>query len=486
MPSLFTKLQKVFSRLTKTEEIRVRIAPSPTGYLHIGTARTALFNWLFAKKNNGVFILRIEDTDLERSEEKYEKDILEGLAWLGLIWDEGPGKGKYGPYRQSERLDSYEKYLKKLLDEGKAYYCDCSKEELEKDRQEQQKRGESPKYSGKCRQKNVTAQQAQLIRFKIGEGEVKFQDLIRGEISFNSGLIGDIAIAKNLRTPLYNFAVIVDDYEMKISHVIRGEDHIANTPKQILIQKALSFPHPQYAHLPLILDPDRSKMSKRYSATSIKEYRMQGYLPEALLNFIALLGWHPIGDREKMPIREIIKEFDLSRIQKGGAVFDVQKLDWLNAQYLKERNEKELADLIRGLYGEQIQDPPEKLLKILKVGKDRMVKLSDYFNLRESFELSEYPAELLIWKNSSKPQTKKNLQKTKEIAKEILQHEFSRETLEGLIMPLADSEGRGEVLWPLRVALSGKDKSPGPFEIMDVIGKEETLKRLGAALEKIE
>jgi nondiscriminating glutamyl-tRNA synthetase len=458
---------------------RVRIAPSPTGYLHIGTARTALFNWLFAKKQGGKFILRIEDTDLERSEKKYEKDIIDGLSWLGLEWDEGP-------YRQSERLNIYEKYLKQLLKEEKAYYCDCGKEELEKERQEQQKRGESPKYSGKCRDRGISAEQAQVIRFKIGEEEIKFKDLIRGEISFKSGLIGDIAIAKNLRTPLYNFAVVVDDYEMEISQVIRGEDHIANTPKQILIQKALNFPHPQYAHLPLILDPDRSKMSKRYSATSIKEYQTQGYLPEALVNFITLLGWHPNDDREKMSIPEIIEKFDLGRIQKGGAIFDIQKLDWLNAQYIKEKSNEELARLINELYGEEIKDTQEKMLKILKVGKERMVKLSDYLALKESFELSEYPAELLIWKNSDKFQIKENLRKTQEIIRGVISHEFNRETLEKLIMPLADSEGRGEVLWPLRVALSGKDKSPGPFEIIEVIDKEETLERLKIALEKME
>src|SRR3989344_5438972 len=224
----------------KKNKIRVRIAPSPTGYLHIGTARTALFNWLFAKKMGGKFILRIEDTDLERSEKRFEEDIIKGLKWLGLDWDEGP-------YRQSERLEIYKKYLIKLLENGNAYYCECPKEELEEERQLQMKRGEAPKYSGKCRDKNLS--NGQLIRFIIKKGKVTFQDLIRGEISFDTDLIGDIAIAKNLKTPLYNFAVVIDDEEMKISHIIRGEDHIANTPKQILIQKALGFPRPHYAHL---------------------------------------------------------------------------------------------------------------------------------------------------------------------------------------------------------------------------------------------
>lgn len=475
-------LKKIFRK----ETVRVRIAPSPTGYLHIGTARTALFNWIFARQNKGKFILRIEDTDLERSDPKYEKDIIEGLTWLGLEWDEGPGvNGKYGPYRQSERLDIYEKYLKQLLEENKAYYCSCSKDELDRERQEQMKRGEAPKYSGKCRDKRVSKSEAQIIRFKAESGTISFHDIIRGEISFDAKLIGDIAIAKNTRTPLYNFAVVIDDYTMRITHVIRGEDHIANTPKQILLQQALGFPEPKYGHLPLILDPDRSKMSKRFSATSINEYKEQGYLPEALTNFIALLGWHPTDDSEKMEISEIIEKFDLERIQKGGAIFDVQKLNWLNAQYIKERGDRELAGDIQALYGDQIKDSPAKTLKILRVGKERMVKLQDYLELTDSFGLSEYDGKFLNWKNTDQSQTKENLRKTLEIIKGVLLHEFNRESLERLIMPFADAEGRGAVLWPLRVALSGKDKSPGPFEIMEVIGKEETLKRIEKAIEKI-
>src|SRR3989338_1267749 len=298
------------------QSIRVRIAPSPTGFLHIGTARTALFNWLFAKKEGGLFVLRVEDTDLERSDSKYERDIIENLEWLGLVWDEGPlaapenkigelpfssqspkYKGDFGPYRQSERLDVYEKHLKKLLDENLAYYCYCSKEELEAERQSMLAQGLPPRYSGKCRAKPKSGENLQLIRFKVSEAKLSFTDLIRGKIAFDTSLIGDIAIAKDLKSPLYNFAVVIDDYEMKISHVIRGEDHIANTPKQILLQKALGFSLPQYAHLPLILDSDRSKMSKRYLATSIKDYRDQGYLPEALVNFMALLGWHPAPEK---------------------------------------------------------------------------------------------------------------------------------------------------------------------------------------------
>ena len=468
----------MFLNLFKKEEVRVRIAPSPTGYLHIGTARTALFNWLFAKKSGGKFILRIEDTDLERSEKKYEKDIIDGLKWLGLEWDEGP-------YRQSERLDIYEKYLLQLLKKGDAYYCSCSKEELEKERQRQIAGGESPKYNGRCRNQNISEKKAELIRFKVNTGQVEFQDIIRGEISFDAGLIGDIAIAKNLKTPLYNFAVVIDDYEMKISHVIRGEDHIANTPKQILIQRSLDFPEPAYAHLPLILDPDRSKMSKRYSATSIKEYKEQGYLPEALVNFIALLGWHPADDREKMLISEIIEKFDLSRIQKGGAVFDVQKLNWLNSQYIKEKNNEEILHLLRELYGKDLIGNDTEILKIIKTAKQRMNKLSDFNDVQLAFNLADYSPELLIWKNTQKEKILVNLKLTKELLRSLLLNEFDQNNIESQFMPLANTNGRGEVLWPLRVALSGKDKSPGPFEIMDVIGKEETLRRVEIAIKKL-
>ncbi|MDO8430192.1 MAG: glutamate--tRNA ligase [bacterium] len=464
----------------RKNKVRVRIAPSPTGYLHIGTARTALFNLLFAKKMGGKFILRIEDTDLERSEKRFEEDIIQSLKWLGLDWDEGP-------YRQSERLDIYEKYLIKLLKDKKAYYCKCRKEDLEKERELQTKLGEPLKYSGKCADQNISPDQASLIRFKINAAQVVFKDLIRGEINFDSALIGDIAIAKNLRTPLYNFAVVIDDYEMKISHVIRGEDHIANTPKQILLQQALGFPEPKYAHLPLILDPDRSKMSKRFSATSIQEYREQGYLPEALVNFMALLGWHPSDDKEKMDIDEITIKFEIDRIQKGGAVFDVKKLDWLNSEYLRGEDNAILLKSIKELYGKELGGlNDEVLFKMLTVGKARISKLRDFLDLKASFDLLEYSLDLLIWKDTDKKIILENLKKSREILRTVLNTKFNKEDLEKELMPMADTRGRGAVLWPLRAALSGKDKSPGPFELMDVLGKDETLKRIELAIQKLE
>jgi nondiscriminating glutamyl-tRNA synthetase len=328
----------------KSKNIRTRFAPSPTGNLHIGSARTALFNYLFAKQNKGKFILRIEYTDKERSKKEFEEDIVENLQWLGLEWDE--------EYRQSQRTKVYEKYLKKLLKEKRAYYCFCTKEELEDMKQEQMSRGEAPKYSGKCRnlsekeiENNLKQGKNYIIRFKVEPKKIKFNDLIRQEVEFDTGLIGDIAIAKDEKTPLYNFSVVVDDNEMKISHVIRGEDLLPNTPKQILLQEALDFTRPEYAHLPLILGPDKSKMSKRHGATSIKEYAEQGYLAEAVINFLAFLGWNPGDEREIFSLASLKKEFSLEKIQKRGAIFNIKRLDYLNGFYIRRKPLEELTEL---------------------------------------------------------------------------------------------------------------------------------------------
>ncbi|MFN7088300.1 MAG: glutamate--tRNA ligase, partial [Candidatus Paceibacteria bacterium] len=315
-------------QLTIVEGPRVRYAPAPTGPLHVGGARTVLFNWLFARKYGGSFIIRIEDTDVERSDPKFEKDILDSIRWLGLDWDEGPDiGGSYGPYRQSERLTIYAKYIKKLLDEDKAYRCFCSEEDLKAERQEMLSRGVPPKYSGRCKtlskeevEKNLKDGKFFLVRIKMPAKIVEVEDLIRGKVRFDTNLIGDIAISKKEDIPLYNFAAVVDDYEMKISHVIRGEDHLSNTPKQIVLQELLGFAHPEYAHLPLILGPDRTKLSKRHGAVGISEYRKLGYLPEALINFLSLLGWHVAGDREIFSKEDLIREFTLDRVQKAGAV----------------------------------------------------------------------------------------------------------------------------------------------------------------------
>lgn len=476
---------------TSKKEVRVRLAPSPTGPLHLGTARTALFNWLFAKNHNGKFILRIEDTDIERSEKKYEKDIIKGLKWLGLDWDEGPDcGGEYGPYRQSERGDIYEKYLKKLLDENKAYYCFCAKEELESDRQAMLVQGLPPKYSGKCRHlskeekgKRIEERESFVIRFKTPETEIEFNDIIRGKVKFNSALIGDFVIAKDLRTPLFNFAVVIDDFEMKISHVIRGEDHLSNTPKQILIQKAFGFEEPKYAHLPLILAPDRSKLSKRYIESSVFDYKDEGYLADALVNFLAFLGWHPEDEREILSRDDLIKEFNLRRVQKGGAVFNIEKLEWLNGQYINKSKPADLVKAIKELIPLEWSENKKLLLKIIAVEKERIKKLTDFRELADFFfKLPNYDVKLLSWQNMATEKIITNLELLLGTLKEILEEDFSKTELENKIMPLSEVWGKGELLWPLRVALSGKQASPGPFEIMEILGKEETLKRIRSAI----
>ncbi len=518
-------------KLIKPGEIRVRIAPSPTGPLHIGTARTALFNYLFAKKNQGSFVLRIEDTDIERSDTKWEEDIMENLKWLGIEWSEGPdGEGDYGPYRQKERQKSYTKYLKKLLDEKKAYHCFCSEEELEAQRQYQMSIGQPPHYNGKCAnlsekemKKYLAEGKPSIIRFRTPLKKVKFVDLIRGQVEFDASLMGDISIAKNLTTPLYNFAVVVDDFEMKISHVIRGEDHLSNTPKQILIQKALGFPHPKYVHLPLVLGPDRSKLSKRHGTVSVAEYRRAGYLPEAMNNFMVLLGWNPGGDREFFSMNSLIKEFSLKDIQKAGAAFNQKRLDFLNGFYIRQKSTEKLTKLClpylieEGLIEPQFESkqyPPayggmeitqtykvsetgervsfDSLEKIVEIYKKRFKKLSEISELTDFFfkDKLDYPKELLSWQDMNDKEIKASLDKSEKTLSKIKIEDWRQENLEKILVTEAEklsakkgdkTLNRGDLLWPLRVALTGKESSATPFEIAEILGKEKVLKRIKEA-----
>jgi len=470
-------------KINLTENIRVRIAPSPTGYLHIGTARSALFNYLFARKQGGKFILRIEDTDLERSDPKFEKDIIDGLTWLGIEWDEF--------YRQSERLETYAKYLEKLLNDGMAYRCFCSEEELEKERQERMSGGLPPVYSGKCRnlseqeiKKNLAEGKKPIIRFKSPEKKIIFHDLIRGAVEFDSALIGDFSIAKDLVTPLYNFAVVIDDFEMKISHVIRGEDHISNTPKQILLQEALNFSQPRYAHLPLILGPDRSKLSKRHGSTSAAEYKQQGYLPEAMVNFMAFLGWNPGGEKEIYSMGELIKNFSLEKVQKGGAIFNTQRLDYLNGVYIRQKPLDELAGLCQPYL------PPEADKQIIKKAvslyHERLKKLSEITELTDFFfeDALKYDKELLKWKDMTDGEVKEVLEKLDKILCDISEGDWRKEHLGEILIKEAEGTGdKGKLLWPLRVALTGKKASAGPLEVAEALGKEKSLARIKQARE---
>ncbi len=422
-------------------KIRVRFAPSPTGLFHIGSSRTTLFNYLFAKKNKGSFILRIEDTDKQRSKKEFEKDILEGIKWLGLKWDE--------LYYQSKRTKIYEKYLKQLLDSGKAY-------------------------------------KKEIIWFKNPNKQVAFDDLIRGKIEIDSSTLGDFSLAKDIKTPLYNFAAVIDDYEMKISHVIRGEDHISNTPKQLLIYEALGLIPPKFAHLPLILGQDRSKLSKRHGATSLTDYRKQGYLPEAMVNFMALLGWSPQGENQKdeeiLSLNQLIQKFSLEKIQKGGAIFNIEKLNWFNSYYIRRLPLNKLTKLcIPYLTKSGLINPRFKvktLEKIVGLEQERMKTISEVGELTKFFfKKPEYNAELLKWKSMTVNEIKESLK----ISERILSKEkdFVSKKLEKTLMPEAEKIGdRGRLLWPLRAALTGRRASPGPFEIMEILGKNETLKRI--------
>lgn len=476
------------------DPIRVRIAPSPTGLLHFGTARTALFNWLFARHHGGTFVVRIEDTDVERSTKAFEDDILTGLRWLGFNWDEGPDVGgPYGPYRQSERLALYRPYLVQLLDEDKAYHCFCTKAQLDADRQEMQAQGKTPVYVGRCsalskeeQAKRVAAGEASVIRGRVPEGTIEFHDIIRGIVSVQASLIGDVIIARSLDLPLYNFAVVVDDHAMKISHVIRGEDHISNTPKQIVLQKALGFATPEYAHLPLILAPDRSKLSKRYIETSLNDFKAQGYLPDALVNFMAFIGWHPTDDRDVLSRDELIRDFDLERVQKGGGVFNLEKLEWLNAQYIKQLPIEVLADALVPFIPAAWRSQRDLLHRVVAVERDRLKKLTEFVESAGFFfELPDYAAELLSWKGADAATTKEHLQSVSAILDGVSEDQFTKETLEQALMPLADARGRGGVLWPLRACLSGEKASPGPFEIMPALGKGETMRRIAGAIDKL-
>jgi glutamyl-tRNA synthetase len=467
--------------MESSRPIKVRFAPSPTGPFSIGNARTALFNWLFVKSKGGEFLLRIEDTDKERSKKAYEKEILEGLKWLGLAWNEKP-------VRQSERLELYESALQKLLDEKRAYWCFCLPEDLEAERQAQLSQGMAPKYGGRCR--NLSEDEAEkrrrngkpaVIRFKMPEKKVTVNDLVRGQVHFDAELLGDIIIAKDLKEPLYNFAAAVDDAEMEITHVIRGEDHLANTPKQILIQEALGLSHPHFAHLPLILGPNRKKLSKRHLDKSFLDYRKEGYLPAAMLNFLVLLGWHPVEDRETISQKEQIQEFTLERVQKGGAIFNEEKLNWLNAHYLKQLEPEEILENLKPFIPAAWLKKKKMLLTVIKVEKERMRTFHGFKELAAFFfELPDYNGGMLIWKQTPQEKILDNLKKTRDVIKNP--GGVSSEK----IMILAEREGKGEVLWPLRVALSGRDASPGPLEILEVLGKTEALKRINRAIKKLE
>jgi len=464
------------------DEVRVRFAPSPTGHLHIGGARTALFNWLFARHNKGTFILRIEDTDRTRSTEDYIGSIIEGMTWLNLDWDKGP-------YRQTDRLDVYKKYTEKLLEEGKAYYCYCSPEELEERRQAALAQGKSPKYDGRCRDlRESVACRKPAIRFRMPlEGEIEVHDLIRGNIIFDNKLLDDLIIMRSDGTPTYNFTVVVDDVDMNITHVIRGDDHLNNTPKQIHIYTALGYQIPLFAHLPMILGSDKTRLSKRHGATSVIAYRDAGYLPEALINYLVRLGWS-YGDQEVFTKDELVEHFSFENVGKSAAVFNPDKLLWLNSQYIMNSSSSELADLVMPfLIREKIVSDsslPDKewLSRAIDTLKERSKTLSELagslrYYIEEDVEYNVKAKETFL-----NEKYLSNLVEVREALRGV--DKFTAAAIEQMFTSLI---GRlniklGGIAQPVRVAITGKAESPGIFEVLEIVGKERTMKRLDKAI----
>ena len=442
--------------------IIVRFPPSPTGLLHIGGARTALFNYLFAKHLGGKIVLRYEDTDKERSNPDYVKNIEECLVWLGIKFD-----GE--PVYQSKRTEIYKKYLKDLVVAGQVYE---SKEEG----------------------KEVEGKRSSVLRFKNPNIRITWNDLVRGEVTFDTTDLGDFVVAKSFDEPLYHLAVVVDDFEMGITHVLRGEDHISNTPRQILIQRAINAPQPLYGHIPLILAPDRSKLSKRHGAVAVTEYRDRGYLPEALINYLALLGWNPGTDKEMYTPEELIADFSLDRVQKGGAIFNEEKLRWINKQHMK-RDEGLSLWIVETLmasprFAQSDKINAEKYVKRIatEVVQERLEIRSDLGKLIEGGEVDYFflepklePAKIAWKQDADLAHVRLRLQEISRIIG-AMNGAFSKDDLSATLMPYAEKEGKGNVLWPLRYSLTGKDKSPDPFTVASIIGKEEVLLRLSCAI----
>lgn len=493
--------------------IKTRFAPSPTGYLHVGGLRTALYNYLFAKKHKGKFVLRIEDTDRERLVPGGIINILDSLYWAGITPMEGVMLDKNKKiisqegivhYIQSERLPIYKEHAQKLLDDGNAYYCFCTPAHLEKLREEQQAKKLPTGYDGRClainpqeANKRVLSGEKCVVRLKMPKsGETVFTDLIRGEVRFRNELVDDQVLLKSDGYPTYHFAVVVDDHLMGITHIIRGEEWISSVPKHLQIYKYFGWEVPQMAHLPLLLNPDKSKLSKRQGDVSVEDYKQKGYLPEALVNFVAFLGWNPGTEKEIYSLGELIQDFDLSKVGKAGAVFNVDKLNWFNKQYIKQLSNAELlkkclpwlkqSGLIK--VDESRIKNYELWEKTIALERERVTTLAELPTaIKFVFELPDYPVDLLVWKKSSAAEIKKILPELAELLSTISVHDWIKEKLEAKTGEwLKEREySVGSVFWPLRVALSGQEKSPGPFEIAEVLGKQETINRLQLAMSRL-
>jgi glutamyl-tRNA synthetase len=485
-----------------TTSVRIRFAPSPTGYPHVGNIRTALFNWLFARHHGGSFIVRIEDTDVTRRVKGAVKAILEGLRWLGLDWDEGPEVGgKYGPYIQSERLELYKKAAERLVSQGDAYYCFCSPKRLEEMRAEQIKRKQPPGYDRHCRdlsQRERTKKEAEgitpVVRFKTPlEGEARFNDLIRGEVVFDNTTIDDFVLLKSDGYPTYHLANVVDDHQMEISHVLRAEEWLSSTPRHLLLYQALGFAPPQFAHLPMILGADRSKLSKRHGAVSITEYREQGYLPEAMVNFLALLGWSLDDKTELLSREELVQNFSLERISRTAAIFNRDKLNWMNGVYIRNLTAEEFFEAVQPYLmtdiasGQTLISDEEYVRKILPLVQERARTLAEVTELTQFFFVDEldYEPALLVGEKMSRESAVGALKVAQQRLSPLAA--FDAESLEGLLRPLAAELGlkTGQLFGMLRVVVTGRTAAPPLFQTMAVLGKERCLRRIEAALARL-
>ncbi len=462
--------------------VRCRFAPSPTGHLHIGGARTALFNWLFARHEGGEFILRIEDTDIGRSRDEYTEAILEGLSWLGLAWDGDP-------VYQSARKELYRNEAERMLSEGTAYYCSCTPEEIERMREKALAEGRKPKYDGRCRERTEhPADRPRVIRFKCPqEGSTEVDDIIQGKVTYDNSELDDLVLVRSDRTPTYNFSAVVDDHDLCITHVIRGNDHLNNTPRQILLYRALGYDVPAFAHHPLILGEDKSKLSKRHGATSLVAYRDMGYLPEAMMNFLARIGWSH-GDQELFTRDELVRLFSLEELGKSPGVWNQEKLLWLNGHYIRQRPAAELAEMVVPFYKEKSLDPQpdDKLMKVIELHKERVQTLAEFPETTAYYFEQDVEYDEKAKKKFLKSKNAEVLEKVREKIEGL--DPFDEQSLEAAFQELMDELDLklGKIAQPVRVAVTGGTASPGLFEVLSLAGKERALKRLDRAIAECE
>lgn len=482
--------------------VRVRIAPSPTGFMHIGNLRTALTNFLFARSQGGSFLVRLEDTDQKRFVEGSAIDVINSLKWAGLTWDEGIDlgssgsiieKGEFGPYIQSKRLPIYQQHIQELIDKGMAYYCFCSPDRLSSMRQEQTKQGQPPMYDRSCLklpkskiEEKLRKNEPYVIRLKMPDsGRTSFNDLIRGEVSIENKLIDDQVLMKSDGYPTYHFGVVVDDHLMNITHVLRAEEWVPSTPKHILIYQAFGWEVPEFGHLPQLLNMNGKKLSKRDGDVAVRDFIKKGYLPEAIINFIALLGWNPKTTQEMFSLEELVRQFDIKKINKAGAKFDYTRLNWFGSQYIKQLDDETLYERTKE-YFEPLGTSREKAKKIVAIQKERIPAFAEITKGVEYLlaPAIEYDSEMLRWKEMAKQDIIAKLEDAKCALINISEESFVPEELQKTLMEVA-GENRGELLWPLRVALTGQVKSPSPFECAWILGKEETIRRIDSAVKKL-